>query len=50
MCVDDNQSVNTLLRKGFSNIGHDSGQGGGGDADGAGKRGVFVGAALGDGA
>ena len=49
VCVDDNQPANTLLRKGFRNIGDDGGQGGGGDADGAGKRGVFVGAAVGDG-
>jgi hypothetical protein len=45
VCVDDDEGRDALLRAGF---GDDGGQGGGTDADGAGKRGVFVGAPVRD--
>src|ERR1700694_2012384 len=48
VCVDDDERRNALLGTGFGYVGDDGGQGGGTDADGAGKRGVFVGAPVGE--
>jgi hypothetical protein len=48
VCVNDDERGDALVGTRFGDVGDDGRQGGGADTDGAGKRGVFVGAAVGD--
>ena len=48
VCVNNEKRGDALVGAGFGDVGDDGRQGGGADTDGAGKRGVFVGAAVGD--
>jgi len=47
--VDNDERRDALVGAGFGDVGDDGREGGGADADGAGKRGVFVGTPVGDG-